>query len=575
MIDERRDGDGLSPGTVTGGKVVVVGASAAGLTCACRLARLEPGRSVTVVEAREVFSFSACGLPYVLSGEIEDMDALRRTNTGQVRDVEYFATEKGVEVLAGWKATAVDTERRTLTVSRARGRETQTLQYDDLVLATGAKARSVEEQPRHPRVHAFHTWDDLQPLLKGLRKRGGLESVAIVGAGLVGCELADAFRSLWQVEVTMVEEFGAPLPRTLDRELGLIVQGHLEREMGVEVITESEVTRVVPDDEGVTLRAGSRDLRADVVVLAAGVKPVVELAKSAGVALGQSGAISVSEQMATTVPHVWAVGDCVEVRLAASGGVAHMPAGSFATRQGRVLANVLCGRQDRFLPVAGAIVLKTGELNVGVAGSSGDRSNLQRMAHRAVWLTTEDRAPYWPEAELLHMKLTYDPRTRRVLGVQAVGRGNVARRIDMATQLICRHATVEDFVQIEHAYTPPFSPATEPLAVLARLAQNQEDGLLASGPLGPFEGATFVDLRDARTRERFPLGLDPLVPADLADLREDHATLGAGRHVIVCGHGTRSAQALSFLRRRGVDATYLGGGSSWQRALAQVKEPNT
>ena len=578
MIDERRRGDDQPSGKVTGGRVVVVGASAAGLTCACRIARLEPGRSVTVVEARDVFSFSACGLPYVLSGEIEDMDALRRTNTGQLRDAEYFAAEKGVEVLAGWKATAVDPERRTLTISAARGRETQTLPYDELVLATGAKSRRVEEQPRHPRVHDFHTWDDLQPLLKGLRKRGGLESVAIVGAGLVGCELADAFRSLWQVDVTMIEEFGAPLPRTLDPELGLIVQGYLEREMGIEVITETEVTRVVPDAEGVTLRAGSRSLRSDAVVVATGVEPVVELAKSAGVALGQSGAISVSEQMATTVPHVYAVGDCVEVRLAASGGVAHMPAGSFATRQGRVLANVLCGRQDRFLPVAGAIVLKTGELNVGVVGSSGDRSNLQRMAHRAVWLTTEDKAPYWPEAELLHMKMTYDPRTRRVLGVQAVGRGNVARRIDMATQLICRHATVEDFVQIEHAYTPPFSPATEPLAVLARLAQNQEDGLHAVGPLGPFEGSTFIDVRDEGTRERFPLGMEPLVGAGIGELREDSSSLEEGRYVIACGHGTRSAQALSLPqepgrgrdlpRRRVLMAARLGTGQGARLLIA-------
>ena len=128
-------------------------------------------------------------------------------------------------------------------------------------------------------------------------------------------------------------------------------------------------------------------------------------------------------------------------------------------------------------------------------------------------------------------------------------------------------------MQIEHAYTPPFSPATEPLAVLARLAQNQEDGLQAVGPLGPFEAATFIDLRDEPTRARFPLDLDPLVPGDLAALRKDSSALAEGRFVIACGHGTRSAQALSGLRRRGIEASYLGGGSSWQRALAQVKEP--
>lgn len=561
-------GDGpRHPGQDTGGRVVVVGASAAGLACACRIARLEPGRPVTVIEARDVFSFSACGLPYVLSGDIGDMAALRTTNTGRIRDAKYFADEKGVEVMSGWRVSAVDADAHTLTMAQTRGRGTRTLEYDDLVLATGARARGIEGQSPHRRVHLFHDWEDIQPLLKGLRRRGGIESVAIVGAGLVGCELADAFRSLWKIDVQLLEEGSTPLPRTLDPELGLIVQRYLEREMGAQVLTDCCVTQILPDDEGVTLRAGRRELRSDVVVLASGVGPVVELAKSAGVALGQSGAISVSEQMATTVPHVWAIGDCVEVRLAASGGVAHMPAGSFAIRQGRVLANVLCGRQDRFLPVGGAIVLKTGDLNVGVVGSSATRSEMQTMAYRAVWLTAEDRAPYWPEAELLHMKMTYDQRTRRVLGVQAVGKGNVARRIDMATQLICRHATIEDFVQIEHAYTPPFSPSTEPLSVLARLAQNQEEGIRAVGPLGPFGEARFVDLRDAATQERFPLGLEPAIVGEMAKLRKDPETLGDGEQIMVCGHGTRSAQAVTFLRGRASEVAYLGGGTAWQRAL--------
>lgn len=549
-------------------RIVVVGASAAGLSCACRIARLEPSWPVTVVEARDVFSFSACGMPYVLSGDIEQPSLIRSTGSGRLRDASYFAAEKGVTVLDGWRVTAVDAQRRAVLMESPGGEETRRLEWDDLVLATGAHARRIPDQPEHPRVHAFHVWDDLIPLFKSLQ-RGGLERIAIVGAGLVGCELADAFRGLWGLDVVLLERGAAPLPRLLDPELGRLVANHLVDEMGVGLRTSFHVDAIEPDDDAVTLLDKKGEtLRVDAVVVAAGVEPAVELAHSAGVALGGSGAISVSEQMATTVPRVWAIGDCVEVRLAATGGVAHMPAGSLAQRQGRVLANVLCGRQDRFQPVAGAIVLKTDELNIGAVGINATTADAERVAHRSVWLTASDRAHYWPESELLHMKMIYDPLTRRVLGVQAVGRGDVSKRVDVATQLIIRHATIEDFAHIEHGYAPPFSPATEPLSLLARLAQNQEEGILALPPDAELDDAYLVDLRGEKDREALPFDTGHVEGGDMGALRDDSTPLSGRNCVMLCGHGSRAAQAVCFLRERGVDARYLGGGTSWRRGIA-------
>ena len=201
MVDDRRS-------------VLVVGASAAGLRCACRLARLKPNWTVRVVEAREVFSYAACGLPYALSGDVGEPEALRRTDYGVTRDPEYFDRYKGIEILAGYRAAKLDVHRQVLKVQTAAGSRKE-LPWDELVLATGAVPRRLKGQSDHPDVVTFHTWEDLEPLKHRLA-RGELERVALVGAGLVGCELAEAFRSLWGAEVALLEAEPAPLPRLND-----------------------------------------------------------------------------------------------------------------------------------------------------------------------------------------------------------------------------------------------------------------------------------------------------------------------------------------------------------------------
>ena len=272
-------------------KVVIVGASAAGLRCACRLRRLQPDWSITVVDAGEVFSYGACGLPYVLSGDIEELGALHRTPYGVDRDEDYFADVKSIEVLAPWRATAVDAEARTLHIE-SDGEE-RNLEWDELVIATGASPRRLAGFPEHPRVHTFHVWDDVKPLKIGLM-RGEIDNVAVVGAGLVGVELAEAFHSLWGAEVTLIEAAATPLPEILDPELGEVVARHLESN-GVRVLTRSPVSEVAADDEGVTVKAGGEEVRADAVVVAVGVVPRVELAKMAGAELGPTRAIRVDE----------------------------------------------------------------------------------------------------------------------------------------------------------------------------------------------------------------------------------------------------------------------------------------
>jgi NADPH-dependent 2,4-dienoyl-CoA reductase/sulfur reductase-like enzyme/rhodanese-related sulfurtransferase len=546
-------------------KVVIVGASAAGLRCACRLRRLQPEWPITVVDANEVFSYGACGLPYVLSGDIEELGALRRTPYGTDRDEDYFETVKGVEVLAPWRATSVDVEARTLHIEGAEG--TRDLEWDELVIATGARPPRLPDLPDHPRVHTFHVWDDVKPLRIGLMQ-GEIDHVAVVGAGLVGVELAEAFHSLWGADVTLIESAATPLPEILDPEIGEVVARHLEKN-GVRVLTRSAAADIAADGEGVTVNAGGEAVRADAVVVAIGVVPQTELAVSAGAELGPTRAIRVDQQLATTVPHVWAVGDCVECLHASTGGPAYLPLGSLANRQGRVLADVLAGRQETFGQVAGAAAVKVFDLNVAAVGCTAARLGADGLGVRQVWISAEDTAHYWPEAKLILLDMVYDLATLRVLGVQGVSEeGEVAKRIDVAAQLVLRGAPIKDFIEIEHAYAPPYAPALDPLAVLAMAAANQVDGIESVAPTTDLETETVLDVRVPEEREERPLAAANLCEIEVSELRDRADEIPDGPLLVACAHGTRSAEVVRWLSQRGIQARYIGGGTSWRvRAL--------
>jgi len=544
-------------------RVVIVGASAAGLRCAARLKRLQPGWRVTVVEEREAFSDAACGLPYVLSGDIDEVDELRRTSWGALRDRELFEAAKGLVILDGWRATAIDAGARRLTVRS--GRLSRTLPWDELVLATGARPRRLPRQPRHELVRCFHTRDDLIPLKRALIQ-GRIEHVAIIGAGLVGCELAEAFSSLWGARVTLIEAAEAPLPMIVDSEIGAIVGAHLKAK-GIELLCGSPVRSLRIVDGQVRINVGRSTVQADAAVVAAGVEPSVELAASAGVAIGVTGAIAVGSNLATSVEHIWAAGDCIEVRHAITGEAVHLPLGSLANRQGRTLANILAGLPDRFGPVAGATAVKVFDLHVAAAGCSAAQARRHGLQAHTVWLTAEDRAHYWPEAEELYLELVADPRNRVVLGVAAAGLGEAVKRIDVATQYILQRATIDQLAGLEHAYAPPFAPALDPLAVAAFLAQSSLDGRQAESPTAPLDGRTVLDVRLPEERRAQPVGDAEIFEIPYEELRGRIRELDAGRPwLLVCERGARSAEALLWLRENGLDASYLGGGMLWREA---------
>jgi rhodanese-related sulfurtransferase len=357
----------------------------------------------------------------------------------------------------------------------------------------------------------------------------------------------------------------------LDPDLAACVAGHI-RKNGVRLLMNSPVTAIDANDDGVTVIAGEQSIRAQAVVVAVGVEPAVELARQAGVELGPHGAVAVDQRLATSVPGIWALGDCVAVEHAVTGEAVHMPLASLANRQGRTLANILAGREDRFPPAAGAVAIKVFDWNVAAVGCTTTQAQAHGFPVREVRTTAQDRALYWPDVKDLHLKLLYNPETRKVLGVQAAGDGEVVKRIDVATQLITRGATLEDFAHLEHAHAPPFAPAMEPLAVTAMIAQNQEDGVEAVSPQELAAAGSLLDVRSIEEAEESPVPGSRTSRIPLDELSGRLEEVEDATELVVCGRGTRSSEAVRLLRQRGIAARYLGGGLKWLAAMADDGE---
>jgi len=543
-------------------RVAVVGASAAGLRCAARLHRLEPEWKITVLERNTVYSYAACGLPYVLSGDIDSLVELRSTAWGTVRDRRFFRSVKGVEILEGHRVVSIDPEAHTLEAEGPDG--AVQIGWDELVLATGARPRRLPGQPDHPRVRCFHTWDDVVPLKDGLI-RGEIGRVAVVGAGLVGIELAEAFRTLWGAEVALIEAAAHPLPQLLDPEVAALVGAELARQ-GVVLRCGTPVEGIEAGDGGVVVRCAGAAVEADAVVVAIGVEPEVRLARSAGIALGRTGAIAVDRHLATSVPHVWAAGDCIEIRHAVTGEPVHCPLGSLANRQGRVLAGILAGRGGRFPDVAGAMAVKVFERTVAAAGCTLTAARAAGFEAEAVWMTTDDRAHYWPESEDLHLELVFDRGTLQLLGIQAFGSGRAVDAVDVASQLLARGVPVDELGEIEHCYAPPFAPALAPVAVAAFVARNHAEGVRAMGPLDDPGADRVLDVRLAAERDARPWTSTETVHIPVEELGGRLAELDrSARWLVLCERGTRAAEAVRMLRARGIAARYLGGGMIWRQ----------
>jgi NADPH-dependent 2,4-dienoyl-CoA reductase/sulfur reductase-like enzyme/rhodanese-related sulfurtransferase len=542
-------------------KIVVIGASAAGLRAAARARRLMPEAAVIVLDERTFISYGACGLPYYLSGDIEDLDKLRQTTYGMVRDPEFFARVKGLDVKTRIRVVRFDPVAKQIFAVNLDTEERPVFSYDKLVIATGARPRPLVGLQPGPACSFFNTPEEATALRKGL-ETGQIGSVIIVGGGFIGVELATAFGELWGCEVTVLEAMDRILPQLMDSDMAAIVAGHMQRQ-GVAVHTGKAVTRVATEEGKAVVEAGGETFTADRVVVAVGVVPRVTWTLESGLETGPCGGVAVGERLETNLPDVFAAGDCVEVKHRVSGCCALVPLGSLANRQGRVVGDNLAGIRSRFGPVTGSSCVKVFDWNVAATGLTVGTAKQAGLRPRSTWGTFTDRAHYYPEHEQIFLKLVYEEGTRRLLGLQACGPGGVVGRVDMFASLLHRDGILDDLIDLEHCYSPPFNAALDPLYVLGCAALNQEEsGIAGIGPTSLLNNYYRVDLRTAEEiTEEYP-SPPGAVNIPLQELRQRVDELPRDRPLLlVCAMGTRSSEATRWLSAQGfTDLVYLAGG---------------
>lgn len=446
-------------------RLVVIGGDAAGMSAASQARRLRgPGELEIVAFERGHFtSYSACGIPYWVSGDVPDRDRLIARTAGEHR-------ARDIDLRLRTEVTEIDVDRGRV---RARdvdsGAESWT-SYDKLVIATGARpVRPDLPGMDAPGVHGVQTLDDGQALLDTLARTRGRRAV-VVGAGYIGVEMAEAMIKRGY-EVTVVNRGKEPMA-TLDPDMGRLVHRAMEG-MGITMVNEAEVTKLLTGDDGhVRAVATERaEYPADVVVLGIGVRPETSLARAAGLPLGDSGGLLTDRSMRVRGhENIWAGGDCVEVLDLVSGQQRHIPLGTHANKHGQIIGANAGGGYATFPGAVGTAVSKVCDLEIARTGLREKDALRVGLRFESVTIESTSRAGYYPNASPMTVKMLAELRTGRLLGVQIVGHEGAGKRVDIAAVALTAGMTVDQMTALDLGYAPPFSPVWDPVQVAARKA---------------------------------------------------------------------------------------------------------
>ncbi|WP_051813155.1 FAD-dependent oxidoreductase [Streptomyces sp. NRRL S-340] len=451
-------------------RLVVIGGDAAGMSAASQARRLRgPGELEIVAFERGHFSsYSACGIPYWVGGDVTDRDRLiaRSPEEHRARDIDLRLRTEVTEIdVAAGRVRARDVD---------SGAESWT-SYDKLVIATGARpVRPEMPGIDAPGVYGVQTLDDGEELLAGMARARGRRAV-VVGAGYIGVEMAEALIKRGY-EVTVVDRGREPMS-TLDPDMGRLVHEAMTG-LGITMAGGTEVTQVLTGPRG-RVRAvatGEAEYPADVVVLGIGVRPETSLARAAGLPLGAHGGLLTDRAMRVRGhENIWAGGDCVEVLDLVSGQQRHVPLGTHANKQGQVIGTNAGGGYATFPGVVGTAVSKVCDLEIARTGLRERDARRAGLRFETVTVESTSRAGYYPGASPMTVKMLAEHRTGRLLGVQIVGREGAAKRVDIAAVALTAGLTVEQMTALDLGYAPPFSPVWDPVLVAARKAAAQVD----------------------------------------------------------------------------------------------------
>lgn len=547
-----------------GRKIVIIGGVALGPKAAARCKRLDPQAEVTIVDENEYISYGGCGMPYYVSGEVQNLDALRSTNADVVRDPVFFRDMKGVTVLNETLAEKIDRQKKTVHIKNLKTGEEKDLPYDKLVIATGARARVPEICGVTLKgVIALSRLEEAKMIREACEKREVKEAV-IIGAGFIGLEAAVALADMWGVKVSIVEMMDQVLPGIVSPLLSKMAVNDCAKN-GVDVYLSEKVLRMEGDGDHVArVVTDKRILNAQLVITAAGVIPNNKLAVDAGLDVAPFGGIVADEHMRTSDPDIYTGGDCAAIKNIITGKIGYLPLGSMANRQGRVIGSNLAGVESVFPGFVGAWAIKLFKLSFCGVGLTPAKAVQNGFDAIGVSIEQLDRAHFYPEKKMMTLEIVVNQKNRAVYGMQGCCEDGdaIKARIDAVSGVLeYAKPVIEDISNLEVAYSPPFSAAMDAVNTVANVADN-----VVSGRFHAISGAEFMDLWHNRgANDIFFIDMRPpkaskKIEAEypewhaipLEEIRNRVGELPKDKPIaLICNSGLRAYEGLLFLKNQG------------------------
>jgi CoA-disulfide reductase len=536
-------------------KIIIVGGVAGGATAAARLRRISEDVEIVLVERGEHISFANCGLPYYIGETIKDRSKLL------VQTVKGMSDRFNLDIRNLSEVLSINPENKSVTIKNLQNGEVYEESYDKLLLSPGARpiVPPISGLGENKSLFTLRNIPDTDKIKNHVDHNDPKKAV-IVGGGFIGIEMAEnlADRGMEVTLIEMANQIMAPI----DYEMATILHTHL-KEKGVQLVLENGVQSFADQGNKVILSDGT-EIQTDMTILSIGVRPENELAKTAGLELGERGGIVVNEFLQTSNEDIYAVGDAVEVVDYISGTKAMIPLAGPANRQGRIAANNMMGKKEKYQGTLGTSIAKVFDLTVAATGNNEKTLKRLGVSYEVVHIHPSSHAGYYPGAAPISLKLIFSKETGKIFGAQAVGSDGVDKRMDVIATAIKGGLTVEDLTNLELSYAPPFSSAKDPVNMAGYVATNIMDGELEHVQWHEVdqivsEGGLLLDVREPVERE---FGyIEGSVNISLNDLRNKLTDIPKDKTIYVsCQVGLRGYLASRILKNNGYQVKNVDGG---------------
>ncbi|QSG09314.1 FAD-dependent oxidoreductase [Halapricum desulfuricans] len=548
-------------------RVVIVGGNAGGASAAARLRRLEESLDIVVLEKGENVSIGTCGMPYYVGDAIEDIDDLL------VQTPQSLETRFALDIRTGHEVIDVDPEEKTVAV--AHDGDTETVAYDSLLLSPGAEpiVPPIDGIDEAGNVHTLQSLSAAEAIRDRVEAEG-TERAVVIGGGYIGLEATESLQEAG-LSVSLVE-MEDHVMQALDYEMAAQINNHL-RDQGVDLYLNARAESIDAGDSTTVELADGTAIPADVIVLATGVTPRTELAEAAGLEIGDAGGIVVDDRLRTTEDDVYAIGDAIEVTDCVTGEPAHVPLAGPANKQGRIVANVIAGREDSQNCVLSTSIAKVFEKTVAATGRNERALEAAGIDYEKSFTYSMSHASYYPGAEPMWIKLIFGPEDGRLYGAQIVGGEGVDKRIDVIATAIEFEKTVFDLQELDLAYAPPYGSGKDPVNMAGFAAGNIVSGVV--------DVLHWHDLEDLDPTEYTLLDCRPLEERHddgeiygtrklpLSNIRDRLDELPEDTTIVPhCKAGLRSYITTRILTQHGFDAKNIAGGYELYRAAQRDRD---